>query len=213
MTALLALDVDGVLLDPMRGGRGPWQVAFGERFGVDARQLDGALFAARWSEVIVGRRTVEAALSDALEELGWDMGVDAALACWFEEDFVIAPVVLEAATVWAGRGMPVVLVSNQEPRRARYLEEHLAPLLPIGGTAFSGDLGLTKSEQLFYERAEKQLGIAEPGPSVVFLDDTLDNVEVARRHGWTSIHFTVGGDWRNEVDGALEEAVAARPSR
>ena len=33
---LLALDVDGVLLDPWRGGRGPWQLAFGERFGVDA---------------------------------------------------------------------------------------------------------------------------------------------------------------------------------
>jgi len=33
---LLALDVDGVLLDPQRGGRGPWQVAFSERFGVAA---------------------------------------------------------------------------------------------------------------------------------------------------------------------------------
>src|SRR5580692_11426939 len=42
---LLALDVDGVLLDPQRGGRGPWQVAFSERFGVDAGRLDGTLFA------------------------------------------------------------------------------------------------------------------------------------------------------------------------
>ena len=43
--SLLALDVDGVLLDSQRGGRGPWQVAFGERFGVDARRLDETLFA------------------------------------------------------------------------------------------------------------------------------------------------------------------------
>ena len=213
MNALLALDVDGVLLDPTRGGRGPWQIAFGERFGVDARRLDGALFATRWPEVIVGKRAVEAALADALEELGWGMGVDAALACWFEEDFVLAPAVLEAVTTWAGRGWPLALVSNQEPRRARYLEERLASLLPIGGTAFSGDLGLTKSEQPFYERAERHLGIAESGPAIVFLDDTRDNVDVARHQGWNGIHFTVDGDWRREVDGALEGAEEAGPSR
>lgn len=211
MSVLLALDVDGVLLDPTRSGRGSWQVAFGERFGVDAGRLDGALFATDWPEVVVGRRTVEDALADALEELDWEMTVDAALACWFEEDFVIAPAVLEMATAWAGRGVPLALVSNQEPRRARYLEQHLAPFLPIDGTAFSGDLGLTKSERLFYERAERQLGITERGPTVVFLDDTLENVQVARRHGWTGIHFTVGGNWRNEVDEALERASVADP--
>ena len=141
------------------------------------------------------------------------MGVDAALACWFEEDFVIAPAVLQAVRTWAGLGVPLALVSNQEPRRARYLEERLALLLPIGGTAFSGDLGLTKSEQTSYEGAERQLGTAERGSAIVFLDDTLDNVEVARRHGWKGIHFTVDGDWRSEVDGALEWADAAGPSR
>ena len=206
MSALLALDVDGVLLDPTRGGRGPWQVAFGERFGVDARHLDGALFATGWRDVIVGKRTVESALAGALDALGWGMGVDAALDCWFEEDFVVAPEVLEAATTWAARGVPIALVSNQEPRRARYLEERLTPFLPFGGTAFSGDLGLTKSEPGFYERAERRLGIAERRPVVVFLDDTLHNVEVARRHGWTGIHFTVGADWRHQVDEALEGA-------
>jgi putative hydrolase of the HAD superfamily len=213
MTVLLALDVDGVLLDPTRGGRGPWQVAFGERFDVDARRLDEALFARGWPAVLVGKRTVEAALADALEELGWGMGVDAALACWFEEDFAIASAVLEAAAAWAGQGVPLALVSNQEPRRARYLEERLAPLLPISGTAFSGDLGLTKIEPPFYERAEQQLGFADDRPAVVFLDDTLDNVEVARRHGWTGVHFCVDGDWRRDVAEALERNQAAGPSR
>src|ERR1700722_13472642 len=97
---LLALDIDGVLLDAGRGGRGPWQVSFGERFGVDPRRLNDTLFATSWPDVITGRRPVEAALAEALAALGWDMGVEAALQCWFEEDFVVDP-------------------SNQEPRRAR----------------------------------------------------------------------------------------------
>jgi len=111
---LLALDVDGVLLDPQRGGRGPWQAAFSERFGVDARLLDSTLFAAPWADVITGRRPVESALTAAFEALRWDIGVEDALQCWFEEDFVVDPAVLGAATTWPGLGVPLALVSNQE---------------------------------------------------------------------------------------------------
>jgi beta-phosphoglucomutase-like phosphatase (HAD superfamily) len=115
---LLALDVDGVLLDAERAGRGPWQAAFGERFGVDPRLLSDTLFAAAWPDVVTGRRPVEDGLAEALAELGWDMRVEDVLACWFEEDFVVDPPVCGAASEWAGLGFPLALVSNREPRRA-----------------------------------------------------------------------------------------------
>lgn len=204
--ALLALDVDGVLLDSQRGGRGPWQDAFGERFGVDARRLDETLFAAPWADVVTGRRPVESALADALQHLGWDIGVEAALDCWFEEDFVVEPAVLAAAGAWCEQGVPVALVSNQEPRRARYLQQRLAPLLPLHGTAFSGDLGAVKSDPDFYRRADRRLGIAETGAPVVFLDDTAANIDAAVRHGWAGIHFAPGTDWRAAVGTALDAA-------
>jgi FMN phosphatase YigB (HAD superfamily) len=202
---LLALDVDGVLLDAGRGGRGPWQVSFGERFGVDPHRLNDTLFAANWPDVVTGRRPVEAALAEALAALGWDMGVEAALQCWFEEDFVVDASVVAAATQWSNRGVPLALVSNQEPRRARYIEERLAPLLPPFATAFSGDLGAVKADRDFYSRAERHIGL-EPGAPVVFLDDTPANVEVACAHGWTGIRFTPGGDWHHRVALALERA-------
>ena len=96
-----------MLLDAGRGGRGPWQVSFGERFGVDPRRLNDTLFGAPWPDVITGRRPVEAALAEALAALGWDMGVEAALQCWFEEDFVVDPVVVAAATHWSDLGVPL----------------------------------------------------------------------------------------------------------
>ena len=83
-----------------------------------------------WADVITGKRPVESALNEALQELGWGMGVDAALQCWFEEDFVTAPAVMAAATAWAQLGIPLALVSNQEPRRARFIEARLAPVPP-----------------------------------------------------------------------------------
>jgi hypothetical protein len=112
---LLALDVDGVILDPERGGRGPWQLAFSERFGVDAGRLDETLFAGAWADVITGKRPVESALNEALQELGWGMGVDAALHCWFEEDFVTAPAIMAAATTWSQLGIPLAWSPTRSP--------------------------------------------------------------------------------------------------
>jgi putative hydrolase of the HAD superfamily len=203
---LLALDVDGVILDPARAGRGPWQAAFSERFGVDASRLDETLFGTAWADVITGRRDIRDALSDALRELRWGMGVEAALRCWFEEDFVVEPIVVEAARAWASEGVALALVSNQEPRRGRYLEERLGPLLPIRAVAFSGDLGLVKKDPDFYERAERRLDIVGRGRAVVFLDDTQGNIETATRHGWTGIHYRKDRDWHGAVTDALARA-------
>lgn len=200
---LLALDIDGVLLDPMRGGLGRWQEAFSDHFGVDGARLDGALFAGSWADVIVGRRSIESALDEALCALGWEIEVEAALRCWFEADFVVDPDVVAAVRDWSAAGCAMALVSNQERRRARFLEARLARLLPLAGTAFSGDLGTVKDDPAFYRRAEEHLGLRRAA-SVVFLDDTPANVEVASRHGWQAVQFVPGGDWRHLVEAALD---------
>jgi putative hydrolase of the HAD superfamily len=200
---VLALDVDGVLLDPDRGGLGPWPDAFSARFGVDAHLLDEAFFQAAWSDVIVGRAPIEPALAGALDELGWSMDVEEALHCWFEADAVLDPAVVGAALQWAGDGARLVLASNQEPRRARFITERLGAVLPLQGGAFSGTLGLLKSDPRFYGRAERQLGLDGPGATVVFVDDSMVNVAAATGHGWHGIHFDPGADWRGPVDEAL----------
>ena len=102
------------------------------------------------------------------------------------------PAVLAAATAWSDRGVPLALVSNQEPRRARYLEERLAPLLAVGGTAFSGDIGAVKSDPDFYGRAERHLGLA--GRRAGRLSRRHEGQRRGGgRHGWTGIHFTRTG--------------------
>ena len=180
--------------------------SFGERFGVDARRLDETLFAGPLDRRHHRPAPRRDALAEALRGSGWDMGVDAALPCWFEEDFVVEPAVLAAATAWSELGIPLALVSNQEPRRARFLQERLETLLPVCGVAFSGDLGVVKSNPVFYDRAERLLGVVGLGHGVVFLDDTLGNVETATRHGWRAVHFTRDKDWQREVAAALEHA-------
>lgn len=207
---VVALDVDGVLLDPGRGGRGPWQVAFSQQFGVDANLLDQAYFRRAWREVIVGRLPIETSLSAAMQDLGWDIGVDDALSCWFEADFVVDSEVVDAANDWSRRGIRVILATNQEIRRARYIEQRLATLIPLRGIAYSGALGILKDDPAFSAAAERQLGIAPDRTSVVFVDDTESNVEAARRHGWESILFSRDRHWRQQTERAIESAAGDR---
>ena len=200
---VLALDVDGVLLDPERGGKGRWQNALHERYGLDPTLLDEAFFQSSWSEVIVGREPVEPALARALLELGWDIDVESVLSCWFEADFEVDHEVVRAVIGWADSGVRVVLATNQEVRRARYLELNLGAVLPIEGIAYSGAVGALKSNPAFYPAADHLLGIDSSTSSVVFVDDSLENLGAAEGHGWHGIHFRKQSDWRSQIGAAL----------
>lgn len=59
----LALDVDGVLLDPDRNGDGHWSNELAARFGIEYSQLQEAFFIQSWDEVLHGRRSVEECLT------------------------------------------------------------------------------------------------------------------------------------------------------
>jgi len=81
---VLALDVDGVLLDATGAGPGGWFAFVSERFGVDADLLQSTFFDRAWADVVIGRAPIERALTDAVTELGWTMTVEELLNCWFE---------------------------------------------------------------------------------------------------------------------------------
>jgi putative hydrolase of the HAD superfamily len=200
---VLALDVDGVLLDPTLGGRGGWSTVVGSHFGVDADRLQAVFFQRSWPDVIVGRRPIEPALADAIEELGWTMTVEDLLTSWFEADFAVDVDVVTAATLWSADGVRLVLMTNQEHRRAHFLEQRLSALLPIDSFVYSAAVGFMKKDPEFFPAAHRQIGIPHDDRHVVFVDDSLENIGAARRHGWTALHFSKDNDWRSEIGAAL----------
>ncbi len=195
--------MDGVLLDPERAGRGRWQEELRETHGLDPTLLDDVFFRRSWSAVIVGREPVETALAGALTELGWDIDVEGLLQIWFEADFEIDDDVVRAADEWAASGARVVLVTNQEARRAAFLEQRLREVLPIDGMASSGALGAVKSDPAFYPAAERWLDVGARSNDVVFVDDSSVNIEAAEAHGWHGVHFSRRSDWRAQIGTAL----------
>ena len=200
----LALDVDGVLLDPDRGGTGHWSSELTARFGIDPEAFRRAFFVAAWDDVVTGRRPIEPALADGLLALGSTASVDQVLECWFEADFCLIEPAIAFARWAAASGARVVLATNQEHRRARFLMERLGAAMPLDSVVHSAAVGAQKHEAIFYDRASERLGILRTRRrEVVFVDDVLDNVIQARASGWTAIHADPAGKWIEEAERAL----------
>ena len=206
---VVALDVDGVLLDSERGGAGGWQLAVADRFGIDPSDLQRSFFDQSWSRVIVGRLSIEDALGAALAQNAWAVSVEDLLRCWFEQDFSPVADVVSAARSWSDLGARLALVTNQEHRRAAYVQERLGALLPIDRMVYSADVGYVKSQPEFFAVATRTLTSTDDGRPIVFVDDTLAHVEVARGAGWIGVHYEAGA-WPGNMEDALRMATAPR---
>jgi putative hydrolase of the HAD superfamily len=207
---VLALDVDGVLLDPELGGEGTWQEVLGRRHGIDTTLLDEAFFIPHWADIVVGRKPIEPVLSEVVAELGWPLTGEQFLSEWMETDCAIDQAVVAEALGWAGDGARLVLATNQEHRRAAHIRARLAAVLPVSDMAYSAALGCTKADHQFYRLAGDQFGVPRRSGTVVFVDDADQNIKVALESGWSGVHFIKSGTWRDSVQRALDVAVTLR---
>ncbi len=78
-------------------------------------------------------------------------------------------------------------LSNMPAPYARVLERRHGFLRWFDGGVFSGDAHLSKPDPAIYALLESRYALEPAG--IVFMDDLLANVAVARARGWRGIHF------------------------
>lgn len=201
----LALDVDGVLLDLDRNGRGHWTNELKAQFGIEPALLNEAFFRRSWTDIIIGRRSVEDGLAEALAQIGTTANVESVLACWFDADYVPIADTFELAQRATQFGCRVVLATNQEHRRAAYLHGRIGASFSVDRVIYSADVGCQKHDPTFFEIASDLLGVDERDRSnIVFVDDAAQNVDIARSAGWRAVHAAPGQPWHNDVANLLE---------
>jgi len=201
---ILALDVDGVLLDPERHGAGNWSDEVETRFGITRAHLRDAFFTPSWDDVINGRRPIEDALGEALESIDTGASVDDVLDCWFDADYAVIDRAVALARRATDRGVEVVLATNQEHRRAAYLRRRIGAEIELRDVIYSADLGCQKHDPAFFELASERLNVPrDRRSSVLFVDDVEHNVDTARAAGWQAVHAPPGGRWIDEARALL----------
>ena len=124
-------------------------------------------------------------LRESLERWRWNTSIETFAKEWFDSCSVPDPQAIEVIHSLKARGIRCVAATNQDSRRARYLDA--LPWLGLFDARFySCDLRVTKPSTEYFRHIQDT--IAEVPGSVLFVDDRGDNVEAARRFGWCAEH-------------------------
>lgn len=185
---VVMMDVDGVLVRGRPSDGAHLFTDLERDLGLSRETLQSAFFATRWPEIVAGKLALRPQLAEVLSEVAPHVEVDALIQYWFANDSRIDVEVLDAIGSLRGSGARVLLATNQEHMRARYLMEEMGLGAHVDGIVYSAAIGHRKPSTAFYRAATE---VARTDPSrVVLVDDTLENVEAARDFGWQALHWT-----------------------
>lgn len=175
------LDADGVLQE-LPGG---WLHALTPYVGERTADFLNEAWAAE-PPCLRGRGDFRQALIELFGSHGLTHDVDEVLAAVWNR-IEVAPTTLPLVDGLRRLGLGVHLATNQMAARAAYMRSRLGYDDLLDRSYYSCDLGAAKPEPEFFAAVLEDLA-TDPG-DVLFVDDTLSNVESARAAGLAAEHW------------------------
>ncbi len=190
-------DVDGVLIHGFHADpefRLRWDENLKRDFGIDINVLTQVFFRGPFQDVIIGKRDLYDAIKEVSPKIGYDGDPQILVDYWFENDRNLSTQVMQVVEKLSRSDeIELYIATNQEPNRARYLWEEVGFKSHFRKMFYSAALGCVKADPNYFRQINKELGIS-PEDTVVFFDDTEENVHVAISEGWRAYHFKTADD-------------------
>jgi putative hydrolase of the HAD superfamily len=187
---ILMVDVDGVLVHGRPADGLPFATDLERDLGLPLDVWQREFFKPFWPDIVTGREPIEPRLSAVLQEIAPHLEAETLLQYWFENDSRLDRKLIEDLAQFRAAGVALYLATNQEHRRAAYLMDQLGLARHFDGIFYSAKFGHRKPAQDFFRLATAETDVQPQ--DIVFLDDTLENVEGARLFGWHAVHWTTG---------------------
>jgi putative hydrolase of the HAD superfamily len=182
------LDVDGVLVHGRPADGKPWFTGLEADLGLSYALLQATFFEPYWQAIFTGRDALAPRLGAVLAKAAPGLSAETLIAYWFDNDSRLDLTVLDDVATLRRRGIRVLLATNQEHLRARYLMEELGLGSKVDGMLHSAALGCRKPMPEFFRRATAHAGV--PPAEIVLVDDAPANVDAARAAGWQAHLWT-----------------------
>lgn len=186
------MDADGVLIN-------------GERFAVVlSRELkvdpvkEREFFTTTFQDCLVGEADLRESVAPYLSSFGWDRDVDSFLEFWFKAEHSLNEDLMEYTAVLRSQGIKVVLATNQEKYRTKYMLEHMGFEGKFDEIYSSAHMGFKKPDQRFYSKIIDDLGVG-PGEAI-FWDDDERNIQGAQELGIQSVLFQDNEHFKSTMD-------------
>ncbi|NKM97040.1 HAD family hydrolase [Rhizobium leguminosarum] len=187
---VLMVDVDGVLIHGRPTDGLPLFTYLERDLGLRVDLLQQEFFQTHWGDIIIGREALEPKLAGVLAKIAPHLSAEALIDYWFENDSRLDRNLLEELAALRQSGITLLLATNQEHRRARYLMEQIGLNAHFDDIIYSAALGHSKPSPDFFRLATERAGVL-PG-EIAFIDDMAVNIEAARQFGWNAARWTAG---------------------
>ncbi|MFL4470428.1 HAD family hydrolase [Tateyamaria armeniaca] len=192
-------DFDGVLNANVVDGRFVWTDTLWSDWGIDAAALAAHLFHPdRVGLIMRGHLDLRDVLQDWLTKAGHNVQADDFLAYWFAKDALPDAEVVRHLN---RTGLRHVIGTNNEARRAIYIEREMGFAGLVENVFASGRIGHAKPDPEFFAQIEAWSGA--PQDTHVLIDDIKRNVDAARARGWLGFHFT--NETRDDLGAFLDQ--------
>ena len=171
--------------------------SYEEELGLDPDTINSIMFGSQaWQDTLLGRKTTE----EFWHLIGPELGLSTAdevnrFRRRYHADEAINEAVLDLIRKLHGR-YKLAILSNSPPDLTRWLVDwEMRDLFEV--VFCSGDEGMIKPDPAAFKLTLERLGV-EPGEAV-FIDDTPEHVETARKLGIQGIIFTTAAALKDDL--------------
>lgn len=171
--------------------------SYEEELGLDPDTINSIMFGSQaWQDTLLGRKTTE----EFWHLIGPELGLKTAdevnrFRRRYHADEAINEAVLDLIRKLRGR-YKLAILSNSPPDLTRWLADwEMRDLFEV--VFCSGDEGMIKPDPAAFKLTLERLGV-EPGKAV-FIDDTPEHVEAARKLGIQGIIFTTAAALKDDL--------------
>jgi putative hydrolase of the HAD superfamily len=185
----VVFDADGVVVTGES-----FTIALEREHGIPSRRLV-PFFMDLFPRCLVGAADLRESIAPYLERWGWTGTADQFLDYWFRAEHQLDLELLAEVAELRRRGIHCYLATNQERYRITYLRETMGLGARLDAIFASAEIGHPKPTAAFYAHVAAALRPLTP-PEILVWDDSLTNVQGARRAGFQADVYSSLADFR-----------------
>jgi putative hydrolase of the HAD superfamily len=184
MSKIYLFDVDGVIVNSDY-----FTVTYCQEFDIKISEFED-FFNNDFLACLIGKKDLKEAIKPWLKKWNWTKSVEAFLMYWFEAENKLNVELLEQIKSLKQNNNRLFLATNQEKYRVAFLNQEMGLNKYFEKTYSSSLIGYTKPNEFFFNYIINDL---KTNPEQIhFYDDSLENVEAAKRLGIHSNLYKIG---------------------
>lgn len=184
---VILFDADGVMIKSSR----LFSEQLDQEYGISTAKMQ-PFFTGVFTQCSIGQADLKQELAKVIGDWGWTGTVEELMDFWLSAGTVIDQEMKQYVQMLQQAGVRCFMTTDQEKYRGEHLRRTLGHSKPFEEIFFSAEMGCPKKEPTFFERVYTHLlksGSIQKS-QILFVDDSQENVDVAKRFGFTGYVFS-----------------------